>query len=45
MIIRDGWGSPNPVFGHFFTSSFIPDGDRAERYCHEFRRTRSEAGI
>lgn len=24
-IIRDGWGSPNPVFRHFFTSSFIPD--------------------
>ena len=23
--IRDGWGSPNPVFRHFFTSSFIPD--------------------
>jgi class 3 adenylate cyclase/pimeloyl-ACP methyl ester carboxylesterase len=25
MMIRDGWGSPNPVFRHFFTSSFIPD--------------------
>ena len=25
MIIRDGWGSPNPVFRHFFTSNFIPD--------------------
>ena len=25
MIIRDGWGSPNPVFRHFFTSTFIPD--------------------
>jgi class 3 adenylate cyclase/pimeloyl-ACP methyl ester carboxylesterase len=24
-IIRDGWGSPNPVFRHFFTSNFIPD--------------------
>lgn len=24
-IIRDGWGSPNPVFRHFFTSSFMPD--------------------
>jgi len=23
--IRDGWGSPNPVFRHFFTSVFIPD--------------------
>jgi pimeloyl-ACP methyl ester carboxylesterase len=25
MIIRDAWGSPNPVFRHFFTSNFIPD--------------------
>ena len=25
MIIRDGWGSHNPVFRHFFTSNFIPD--------------------
>ena len=25
LIIRDGWGSPNPVFRHFFTSSFVPD--------------------
>ena len=25
MTIRNGWGSPNPVFRHFFTSNFIPD--------------------
>lgn len=25
MAIRDGWGSPNPVFRHFFTSNFMPD--------------------
>ena len=25
MTIRDGWGSPNPVFRQFFTSSFMPD--------------------
>ena len=25
LIIRDGWGSPIPVFRHFFTSNFIPD--------------------
>ncbi len=25
MAIRDGWGSPNPIFRHFFTSNFIPD--------------------
>jgi len=23
--IREGWGSPNPVFRHFFTSNFLPD--------------------
>ena len=25
QTIRDGWGSTNPVFRHFFTSNFIPD--------------------
>lgn len=25
LMIRDGWGSPNPVFRHFFTSTFVPD--------------------
>ncbi|MFL5260187.1 MAG: alpha/beta fold hydrolase, partial [Hyphomicrobiales bacterium] len=24
-MIHDGWGSPNPVFRHFFTSTFMPD--------------------
>jgi class 3 adenylate cyclase/pimeloyl-ACP methyl ester carboxylesterase len=24
-MIRDGWGSSNPVFRHFFTSNFMPD--------------------
>jgi hypothetical protein len=24
-MIRDGWGSSNPVIRHFFTSNFIPD--------------------
>ncbi len=24
-MIRQGWGSPNPVYRHFFTTSFIPD--------------------
>ena len=28
-MIRDGWGSPNPVFRHFFTSTFIPDASQA----------------
>jgi class 3 adenylate cyclase/pimeloyl-ACP methyl ester carboxylesterase len=25
MIIRDGWGSPNPVFRHYLAANFIPD--------------------
>ena len=25
MMIRDGWGSTNPVFRHFFAGTFIPD--------------------
>ncbi len=34
MTIRDGWGSTNPVFRHFFTSNFIPDAssDVAENF-------------
>jgi len=24
-MIRQGWGSPNPAYRHFFTSTFIPD--------------------
>jgi pimeloyl-ACP methyl ester carboxylesterase len=24
-MIRQGWGSPNPAYRHFFTSSFMPD--------------------
>lgn len=24
-MIRQGWGSPNPVYRHFFTASIIPD--------------------
>jgi class 3 adenylate cyclase/pimeloyl-ACP methyl ester carboxylesterase len=25
MMIRDGWGSNNPIFRHFFTTTFMPD--------------------
>jgi class 3 adenylate cyclase/pimeloyl-ACP methyl ester carboxylesterase len=25
LMIRDGWGSNNPVFRHFFTTMFVPD--------------------
>ncbi len=28
MTIRQGWGSPNPVFRHFFTSNFMPDAPK-----------------
>jgi class 3 adenylate cyclase/pimeloyl-ACP methyl ester carboxylesterase len=24
-MIQQGWGSPNPAYRHFFTSSFVPD--------------------
>jgi pimeloyl-ACP methyl ester carboxylesterase len=30
VMIREGWGSPNPVYRHFFTTSFIPDASPAE---------------
>lgn len=26
-MIRQGWGSPNPVYRHFFTAAFIPDAN------------------
>ncbi len=25
LMMREGWGSPNPVYRNFFTSTFIPD--------------------
>jgi pimeloyl-ACP methyl ester carboxylesterase len=35
MIIRDGWGSPNPVFRHIFTSNFIPDAPPEIAACFD----------
>lgn len=29
LMIREGWGSPNPVYRNFFTSAFVPDAPRA----------------
>ena len=29
MMIRDGWGSNNPIFRHFFTSAFVPEAPPA----------------
>jgi pimeloyl-ACP methyl ester carboxylesterase len=28
MMIREGWGSTNPIYRNFFTSSFLPDAPR-----------------
>ena len=39
-MIRDGWGSPNPVFRHFFTSTFIPDAP--PEVAGELRRTAAD---
>ncbi|NSY40292.1 alpha/beta fold hydrolase [Leisingera sp. ANG59] len=29
-MIRDGWGSPNSIYRHFFTSTYIPDATAEE---------------
>jgi class 3 adenylate cyclase/pimeloyl-ACP methyl ester carboxylesterase len=29
-MIRDGWGSPNTIYRHFFTSTYMPDATRDE---------------
>jgi pimeloyl-ACP methyl ester carboxylesterase len=29
FMIREGWGSPNPVYRNFFTSTFLPDAPQA----------------
>jgi len=33
-MIRQGWGSPNPTYRHFFTSAFMPDAtaDQADSF-------------
>lgn len=31
MMIQQGWGSTNPVYRHFFTSSYIPDAPSASQ--------------
>jgi pimeloyl-ACP methyl ester carboxylesterase len=33
-MIRQGWGSPNPAYRHFFTSNLIPDAttDQAKSF-------------
>lgn len=28
MMLREGWGSPSPVYRNFFTSNFVPDASR-----------------
>jgi class 3 adenylate cyclase/pimeloyl-ACP methyl ester carboxylesterase len=29
-MVRDGWGSPNTIYRHFFTSTYIPDATPQE---------------
>jgi pimeloyl-ACP methyl ester carboxylesterase len=31
IMIRQGWGSPNPAYRHFFTESFIPDATHEQK--------------
>ncbi|MBY5877409.1 alpha/beta fold hydrolase [Rhizobium ruizarguesonis] len=39
MMIRDGWGSTNPVFRHFFTTTFMPDAQpEMAAYFDELQR-------
>ena len=28
MMMREGWGSPSPIYRNFFTSTFVPDASR-----------------
>ncbi|MEX0282998.1 MAG: alpha/beta fold hydrolase [Paracoccaceae bacterium] len=28
LMLRDGWGSPSPVYRNFFTNTFVPDASR-----------------
>ena len=34
-MIRDGWGSPNTIYRHFFTSTYIPDATPEEAECFD----------
>ncbi len=34
-MIRDGWGSPNAIYRHFFTSLYIPDATPEEAECFD----------
>lgn len=29
-MVSSGWGSPNPVYRHFFTTAYMPDATKAE---------------
>ena len=43
-MIGDGWGSPNPVYRHFFTSTFMPDGlPEATKSFDELQRIASSS--
>ncbi len=34
-MIRDGWGSPNTIYRHFFTSTYMPDATPEEAECFD----------
>jgi class 3 adenylate cyclase/pimeloyl-ACP methyl ester carboxylesterase len=34
-MIRDGWGSPNAIYRHFFTSTYIPEATAEEAECFD----------
>lgn len=34
-MIRDGWGSPDPVYRHFFTTTYMPDAPPEEGACFD----------
>lgn len=45
QMIEAGWGSPNPVFRNFFTSTFIPDaGPEVHRSFDELQRLSCDQG-
>jgi class 3 adenylate cyclase/pimeloyl-ACP methyl ester carboxylesterase len=34
-MIRDGWGSPNSIYRHFFTTTYLPDATPEEAECFD----------
>lgn len=34
-MVRDGWGSPNSIYRHFFTTHYLPDAAPEEANCFD----------